>query len=126
METNRGLSVTTSSLPVIESINQFHYQIVGAGPTPELILDAVKQHPENLLLQIYAAVFYIYGQRDPATAMAKEHLFQAEKLLHTANLREKLTYYATHAWMNRNYAKALTLLTSLTELYPTHGQRKSG
>ena len=118
METNSGLSVTTQSLQVIESINHFHHQILGAGETPHLILDAVKNNPENLLLQTYAAAFYLYGQTNPATALAKEHLFQAEKLLHLANLREKLTYQAAKAWMNLEYESALTILAGLTALYP--------
>lgn len=118
METSRGLSVTTTSPSVIDCINHFHQQILGAGLTPELILDAVKQHPDNLLLHTYAAAFYLYGQRDPATAIAKEHLFQAEKLVRTVNLREKLIYTAVQEWMNRHYEKALVLFTAITELYP--------
>ncbi len=118
METNRGLSVTTQSLQVIESINHFHQQILGAGKEPHFILDAVKNNPDNLLLQAYTAAFYLYGQTDPATALAKEHLLQAEKLLYSVNLREKLTYQAIKAWMNLEYDSALTVLSSLTALYP--------
>ncbi|MCW8408322.1 tetratricopeptide repeat protein [Legionella sp. PATHC035] len=118
METNRGLAVTTGSLQVIESINHFHHQILGAGKEPHFILDAVKNHPDNLLLQVYAAAFYLYGQTDAATSLAKEHLLHAEKLLPTVNLREKLTYQAVKAWMNLEYESALTILASLTALYP--------
>ncbi|WP_392536389.1 tetratricopeptide repeat protein [Legionella sp. 227] len=118
METNRGLAVTTESVQVIESINHFHHQILGAGKEPHFILDAVKNHPDNLLLQVYAAAFYLYGQTDSATVLAKEHLLHAEKLLPTANLREKLTYQAVKAWMNLEYESALTILASLTALYP--------
>ncbi|KTC80491.1 tetratricopeptide repeat protein [Legionella cherrii] len=118
METNRGLAVTTKSLQVIESINHFHHQILGAGKEPHFILDAVKNNPDNLLLQAYAAAFYLYGQTDSTTALAKEHLLHAEKLLPTANLREKLTYQAVKAWMNLEYESALTILASLTALYP--------
>lgn len=118
METNRGLSVTTQSYQVIENINHFHHQILGAGKEPHLILDAVKNNPDNLLLQTYTASFYLYGQTTPATERAKEHLFQAEKLLSLANLREKLTYQAVKAWMNLDYEGALTLLSGLTALYP--------
>ncbi|MCW8442733.1 tetratricopeptide repeat protein [Fluoribacter gormanii] len=118
METNRGLSVTTRSLLVIESINHFHQQVMGAGNEPHLILDAVKNNPDNLLLQVYAAAFYLYGQTDAATSLAKEHLVQAEKLLYPVNLREKLTYQAVKAWMNLEYETALTILEALTTLYP--------
>ncbi|KTC90748.1 Uncharacterised protein [Fluoribacter dumoffii] len=118
METNRSLLVTTESLQVIESINHFHQEILGAGREPHFILEAVKNNPENLLLQTYAAAFYLYAQTDPMTVLAKEHLFQAEKFLSSANLREKLTYEAIKAWMNLEYEAALTILTSLTALYP--------
>lgn len=118
METNRGLSVTTQSLQAIESINHFHQQILGAGKEPHFILDAVKNNPDNLLLQAYTAAFYLYGQTDPATALAKEHLLQAEKLLYPVNLREKLTYQAIKAWMTLEYDSALTILADLTTLYP--------
>ncbi|HHT0594125.1 TPA: tetratricopeptide repeat protein [Legionella anisa] len=118
METNRGLPVTTQSLQVIESINHFHQQILGAGKEPHNILEAVKTNPDNLLLQVYTAAFYLYGQTDPATALAKEHLLQAEKLLNSVNLREKLTYQAAKAWMNLEYESALTILAALTALYP--------
>lgn len=118
METNRGLAVTTNSVAVVDSIDQFCQQILASGTSPQLILDAVKQHPDNLLLCCYTAAFYLYAQRDPATAIAKEYLSQAEKLLPATNLREKLTYYAIQAWMNLDYHQAITLFTSLTELYP--------
>ncbi|WP_454782038.1 tetratricopeptide repeat protein [Legionella sp. WA2022007384] len=118
METNRGLSVTTQSVQVIESINHFHQQVLGAGKEPHFILDAVKNNPDNLLLQVYTAAFYLYGQTDPATALAKKHLEHAEKLLSSVNLREQLSYQAVKAWMNLEYETAITILTALTALYP--------
>ncbi|KTD06109.1 hypothetical protein Lgra_2886 [Legionella gratiana] len=118
METERGLLVTTESSQVIDIINHFHHQILGAGKEPHLILDAVKNHPNNLLLQVYAASFYLYGQTNPTTERAKEHLFHAEKSLYSANLREKIIYQATKAWMSLDYESALTLLSALTSLYP--------
>ncbi|KTD63624.1 hypothetical protein Lsan_1057 [Legionella santicrucis] len=118
METERGLLVSTQLFQVIESINHFHHQILGAGKEPHLILEAVKKYPDNLLLQVYAATFYLYGQTNPTTEMAKEHLFHAEKLLYSANLREKLIYQVAKAWMNLDYESALTLLSGLTTIYP--------
>ncbi|WP_115708147.1 tetratricopeptide repeat protein [Legionella sainthelensi] len=118
METERGLLVTTQSSQVIESIDHFHHQILAAGKEPHFILEAVKKHPDNLLLQVYAASFYLYGQTNPATVRAKEHLFHAEKSLYSANLREKLAYQAAKAWMRLDYDGALTLLSALTTIYP--------
>ncbi|EEZ93834.1 conserved hypothetical protein [Legionella longbeachae D-4968] len=118
METERGLLVTTQSSQVIESIDHFHHQILAAGKEPHLILEAVTKYPDNLLLQVYAASFYLYGQTNPTTAKAKEHLFHAEKSLYSANLREKLVYQAAKAWMCLDYETALTILAALTTIYP--------
>ncbi|VEB37712.1 Uncharacterised protein [Legionella sainthelensi] len=118
METERGLLVTTQASQVIESIDHFHHQILAGGKEPHFILEAVKKHPDNLLLQVYAASFYLYGQTNPATVRAKEHLFHAEKSLYSANLREKLAYQAAKAWMRLDYDGALTLLSALTTIYP--------
>lgn len=62
METNRGLSVTTQSFEVIESINHFHQHVLGSGKEPHLILDAVKNNPGNFLLQVYAAAFFFMAK----------------------------------------------------------------
>lgn len=118
METAQGLSVTTNSVEVIESINHYHNQIIGTGPDAVVILEAVQAHPDNLLLQVYSATLYLFAQTDESTALAKQHLSNAERLLKTANLREQLTYQATVAWCNRDYECAITLFTSLTQLYP--------
>ncbi|WED44226.1 tetratricopeptide repeat protein [Legionella cardiaca] len=118
METYRGLKVTTNSDQVIDDINYFHNQILGSGNNAIAILDAVKRNPDNLLLQTYAAAFYLYAQENAATEIAANYLLQAEKQLRQANLREKLTYYAARAWLRLDYAAAITLLTTIIELYP--------
>jgi len=118
MDTYRGLSVSTNSLEVIEHINHFHNQILGCGNSGDLILDHVTHHPENILLQLYAAAFYLYAQQDQATAQAKNHLLAAEKLLKTANTREQLLFQAVKAWLILDYQQALILLTQITERYP--------
>ncbi|KTC78211.1 tetratricopeptide repeat protein [Legionella brunensis] len=118
METLRGLEVTTNSIQVIDKINYFHQQILGSGNNASIILDAVNENPHNLLLQTYAAAFYLYAQEDAATEIAANYLLQAEKQLQKANLREKLTFQAVRAWQRLDYEAALTLLTSLVELFP--------
>ncbi|WP_045107479.1 tetratricopeptide repeat protein [Legionella hackeliae] len=118
METQRGLAVTTNSIQVIEGINHFHNQILGSGNDAGAVLEAAKEHPESLLLQIYAAAFYLYAQENAATIIASDYLLQAEKQLRTANLREKMLYHALRAWERLDYDAALTLLTSVVELFP--------
>ncbi|MFA6302974.1 MAG: tetratricopeptide repeat protein [Legionella sp.] len=118
METAHGLKVTTKSAKVIENIDHFHDQIVSMGPSADQILTAVAENPDNLLLNSYAAAFYTYGQEDALSVTASKYLNQAEKLLDSANLREKLMYQGIHAWHNKDYECALTIFTSLTQLFP--------
>jgi len=118
METARGLAVSTNSSDVIDALNHFHEQILGSKPDAQLILQAAATHANNVLLNVYSAAFYLYAQEDAATLIATDYLHQAEKLLSKTNLREKLLFQATKAWQRLDYECALTLLTSVTELYP--------
>ncbi|KTD22317.1 Uncharacterised protein [Legionella lansingensis] len=118
MKTQRGLDVTTSSSEVIDSIDEFHYQILGSGKNADRILKAAQQNPDNLLLQTYAAMFYLYAQEHAATHIAANYLLQAEKAFRRANLREKLTYQAAQAWLRLDYEAALTLFAGIIALYP--------
>ncbi|CDZ78310.1 hypothetical protein BN59_02620 [Legionella massiliensis] len=118
METQRGLQVSTNSIEVIQSINHFHHQIVGSGKFAEDILSAAEHHPDNLLIQTYAAAFYLYAQENVTTNLAAAHLLKAEKQLPKANLREQLSYQAVHSWLRLDYQAALNLFSALTELFP--------
>ncbi|MGQ3889123.1 tetratricopeptide repeat protein [Legionella sp. CNM-1927-20] len=118
MKTQRGLTVTTKSPQAIEAINYFYDQILNSGNNAEVILKAATDHPDNLLIQTYAAAFYLYAQEDTATKIALQILHKSEKLLHHSNLREKLTYYAVYAWAKLNYECAITLFTSIVKHFP--------
>ncbi|WP_419419730.1 tetratricopeptide repeat protein [Legionella sp. D16C41] len=118
MKTQRDLTVTTDSNQVIDVINYFNDQILNSGNNAEVILKAANDYPENLLLQIYAAAFYLYAQEDTATNIALQILRNAEYQLHDANLRERLTYYAVCAWANLDYEQAITIFTSIIALFP--------
>lgn len=118
MQTSRGLAVSTTSLQVINSIEHFSQQILGSGQEAANILVAAQNYPENLLIQCYAAVFNLYGQDNELTKNAMPYLAQAERLLSSANLREKLIYQAIRALQRLDYECALTVLTSVVHLFP--------
>lgn len=118
MKTARGLAVTTDSTQAIGDIDYFHQQIVSSGKSADAVLEAAKNHVDNLLIQTYAAAFYLYGQEHTATNNATAYLLQAEKCLRTANLREKLTYQAVRAWQRLDYECAISLFTSIAALFP--------
>ncbi|CEG61011.1 Expressed protein [Legionella micdadei] len=118
MDTQRGLAVTTNSAEVIDCINHFHQQILGYGQSAAEIINAAKQFPDNLLIQIYAAAFYLYAQENQATSIASTYLVKAEKQLRSANLREKLLYQAITAWLKLDYEAALSIFTAIAKLFP--------
>lgn len=118
MKTARGLAVTTDSTRAIEEIDHFHQQILSSGKSADAILEAAKNHADNLLIQSYAAAFYLYGQEHTTTNNATGYLLQAEKCIRTANLREKLTYQAVRAWQRLDYECAISLFTSVATLFP--------
>lgn len=118
MYTQRGLEVTTDSIEVIDSINYFHEQVLSAGQSAGQILDSAKNHTNNLLIQIYAAAFYLYAQEDAANQQASSYLQSASQLLKSGNEREKLIFEAVRHWSNRDYANAISLFVTLLERYP--------
>ncbi|KTD44504.1 tetratricopeptide repeat protein [Legionella quateirensis] len=118
MDTQRGLAVTTQSHEVIDCINSFHQNIVGSGLDAGLITDAAKKHPENVLIQIYAAVYYLYAQEDVANTIAKTYLQAAERYVPGANIREQLLYNATLNWSDLKHHEALSILEQVMQLYP--------
>lgn len=118
MQTSRGLNVTANSVQAIQAIEHFSQQILSSGIAAADILGAAENHPENLLIQSYAALFYLYGQEDALTKNALPYLAQAEGLLKNANLREQLIYQAIRALQRLDYECGLSILTSLLSLYP--------
>ena len=117
MKTNRNLDVTASQFGVAR-IEEYHQQILSTGKYPEIIIDAVAQEPETFLLQVYAATYFLYAQRNIGIISAQEHLLEAEKQLSQVNHREQLIFYAVDAWAHNDYIQALCLFKSVAQLYP--------
>lgn len=113
-----GLPVTTNSDEVILAVDHFVDQIMSSGTDAMPILDAATANPDNLLLQCYAAIFYLYAQEDKYTAKATSILKNSEYLLKQSNQREQLFYQAITAWEKLNYELAITLLIAITEIWP--------
>ena len=118
MKTQKGLEVSTDSADVIKCIDHYHQQILGSGLEAQQILDAAQHHPSNLLIQIYAAAFYLYAQEPELDKQAKIHLSQAEKVLKSANPREQIIYEAVLNWHQRNYTKAIRLFEQVVAHFP--------
>lgn len=113
-----ALPISTTAGDVRKMIDDFHHQIIASGTSADNIIQGAMDYPDSPLIQTYAAAFYLYGQNDETTSIAQTYLFNAEKNLRHAHLREKLFYEAVYQWMNLSYESALTIFETITQLYP--------
>lgn len=112
-----GLTVTTESDIAIDVINHFSQQLMCSGKHADAVLIAATQHPDNILIQCFAAAYNLFIQETASFSQASAYLQAAEKLLPIASQREQIFYQAICAWHKLDYELALTLLIAQTELW---------
>ncbi len=111
--------ITSFDAEQTAAINHFCQQFVTSGNQAQAILNAASNYPDNLLIQIFAAAFYLFGQNDQSNQQAKEGLLKSEKLLPQGNTRERMLFQAMQAWYRLDYELAITIFSALTELQPS-------
>lgn len=104
-----GNDLSTQQVEVVQAVNLFSQELLRMGNRLESILEAVRQYPGEFILQLYTAIFYLYGQTTQTQILAKQHLDQAALLLEQANTREASLYRAINAWYHQQLTEALTL-----------------
>lgn len=112
------LPMSISNNQAKEAAAHFSYQVLSSGQEAENILMAAKQFTHSVLLQTFAAVFYLFAQTNSTDLKAKEHLKQAEKHLSESTVREKMWYQAIRAWSEFNYEQAITILMAIARQWP--------
>lgn len=118
MKDYRGNPVGTQSHAILTAVDHFQQQIVASGSSADNILTAVQSHPESMVLQLYSAIFYLFGQDNGAKAIAFQHLRQAEQVLSSAGIRECLLLQAVSAWSQNDYKAGLERLHAITQQFP--------
>jgi hypothetical protein len=106
-EDRYGCSLSTENPEVVQYVNQFSAELLQMGKKIDCILEGVQKYPDEVILQIYATIFYLYGQTIQTQEKAAEHLDKASKLLDQANEREKSLYSFAWHWLNQLLAEAL-------------------
>ncbi|MCB1082728.1 MAG: hypothetical protein KDK61_00305 [Simkania sp.] len=106
-----GNLVTTSETEVIDAIDHFTDQLLRLGAEIADITNAAERHPDNYLLQLYAALFYLYGQAEKPHEKARLFLQKAQALLaHHVSEREESFYEALHLWYQDHLSECLNHL----------------
>ncbi len=102
-----GCSLSTESPAVVNWVNLFSSELLRLGKKMDGILEAVEKYPDEVILHIYAAIFYLYGQTSQSQRKASEHLDKASHLLDRANDREKSLYSFAWHWLHHLLSEAL-------------------
>lgn len=118
MQTKNGLDVSTNSSEVIEAIEYFEQELLSMGKGVVAIIDSAKEHADNLMIQLYAASFMLYGQTKETDAEAFTYLNRAKTLSSQGNEREKQLMQALTYWLAGKVEKGMQQLESLLQSWP--------
>lgn len=102
-----GCILSTENPEVVQIVNQFSSELLRLGKRMDVILDGVARYPEEVILHIYAAIFYLYAQTEETQRKANDHLDQASHLIAHANEREKNLFSVAWHWLNQLMSDAL-------------------
>lgn len=102
-----GCSLSSECQEVVEAVNFFSDELLCAGKNLESIRQSVEKYPQEFILHIYAAIFYLYAQTIENQEKAKEHLKLASLLAKRGNERERSLYTWAHSWCKLQLSETL-------------------
>jgi len=103
-----GNLVSTGEGEVIDAIDHFTDQLLRLGSEVADVVKAADRFQDNYLLQLYAALFYLYGQAEQPHEKARLYLQKAQALLaHQVSEREESFYEALQLWHQDHLAECL-------------------
>lgn len=115
---SHDLATTGADAAAIEAIETFRDRLLRMeGGTDEVLLAAAKA-PECPLLQIYAAIFWLYAGTRAGNAEATPWIRRAEKTIANGTEREKCMLEVCHRWQANDPESAIDLLEEITRLHP--------
>jgi hypothetical protein len=115
----RGLGITTTATQVVEGIEKFTDDFLGARDAAGAVCALADEHPDCALPQAYAAALYLYSQSSQLIrTKARPYLDRALSLRGAVSERETLLINGLNAWSNTNQAEAITLFERLAHSWP--------
>jgi len=106
-----GNLVTTTQAEVIDAIDHFTDQLLRLGAEVSEITHAADEFPDSYLLQLYSALFYLYGQAEKPHMKARHYLQRAQALLiNQVSEREESFYEALLLWHQNQLSDCLNHL----------------
>ena len=118
MDDSRGLPVTGADAQSIAAIDSFREGLLAMEGGLDGVVDAAKRAPECALLQMYAALFFIYASTREGNRTAEKWLRRAEAALGDASFRERQFFSALQLWIMDDLEGAMETLEQLTSDFP--------
>ena len=116
--TRRGLEVSTTDAGAIAAVDDFTDRLAGIRLGVEAVLDEAATHPDVAMLQLGAAMLFLYGQTAEASSVARRHLDDAARLEPAMCERELATLAALERWYAGDFLVAVEVLESLVTRWP--------
>lgn len=113
----RGLAVSVTSEAAIDAVDRFSRRLLNYEPYLDQVIADADAHPGCALLQVYAALLFIFSQNEAVIA-EKARPFLARAQTCASDERERGLIEAAQAWADASFARAKTLLDNLTSSYP--------
>ena len=113
-----GCPLSTENQEVVNLANQFSSELLRLGKGIDVILERAEKYPDEVILQLYAALFCLYGQTEASFQQAGIYLDNASRLIAQANLREKNLFSVAWHWKNHLLTDALKDIERLCFKWP--------
>ena len=112
------LPVSAASASDLAAIDAFTAGLLAMEGGLDGILSAAKTSPGCPLLQIDAAIFFLYAGTQKGVETARQWLDRAEPLLTQAHPREQRLYHASTLWADNDIESAMDALEGISADWP--------
>jgi tetratricopeptide (TPR) repeat protein len=114
----RGVPVSALSATALEATDDFNRRLLRLDAGMDRLLRAREDEPDDPLLNLYAALIYLYGQHTESFAQAGTLLDLVENHPSQLSPRDARLLEAVRAFQGRRFYEAQELLEALTVAYP--------
>lgn len=113
-----GLPVSAASEAAVAAVDRFSRRLLNYEPDLDQVVADADAHPDCSLLQVYAALLFIFSQNEAVIAEKARPLLERA---HTRSMngRERGMTAAAQAWADGAFSRAKVILDDLTTAYPT-------
>lgn len=115
----RGLAVSGAAGEVIEAIDRFTLDLIGARNEAVAILDVAERHPECALVQTYAAALHAYSQSQAEIdTEGRRFINRAQATASRLTEREQALIDAVAAWLASDFQAGIDLHERMASEWP--------